>query len=417
MEFLLGCLVFFLNSFLSNEDLRDKELQSRNGLSNVVQKIHSRDTIRIAYLGGSITEAPGWREYSFDWFKQEFPASYFVQIPAAIGGTGSDFGAYRVGEQVIEKNPDLVFVEFAVNDNGKSEDKIIQAMEGIVRQIKSVNPKTDVCLIYTLVEDFVGLEKKGELPSSKIAMEKVADHYGIPSINFGFEVSKRVEEGTLIFTGNQPFQDDTMVFSNDRVHPFLETGQRIYAEVFQRAMTKLLNLPIQTTFTIPEALHTSPLVFTRTYPVSPDFIKGNWQEFDPKEKKNFEKFGDYFQEVLVASDTTSVLKIKFKGTAIGFADILGPDSGSLIIALDGKEYRKVTRFDEYCNFRRISYLLIQDLEDKEHEIVIHWNPQKIDKEGILARRKIVMENPKDYLDQHWYLGKLLVNGIINKNHD
>ncbi len=77
--------------------------------------------------------------------------------------------------------------------------------------------------------------KAGELPASQSAMEKIADHYRIPSINFGVEVARLEQAGRLVFQGAQPKTDaekaalgDRILFSPDAVHPYPETGHALY---------------------------------------------------------------------------------------------------------------------------------------------------------------------------------------------
>jgi hypothetical protein len=64
---------------------------------------------------------------------------------AAIGGTGSYFWAYRLKNHLLNYEPDLVFVEFAVNDHSKTSQQVKESVEGIVRQIWKANRKTDIC--------------------------------------------------------------------------------------------------------------------------------------------------------------------------------------------------------------------------------------------------------------------------------
>lgn len=64
-----------------------------NGLPNFFTKIQFGDSIRVAYLGGSITAQPGWWVYSLNWMKERFPYAKFSEINAAIGGTVADLGA------------------------------------------------------------------------------------------------------------------------------------------------------------------------------------------------------------------------------------------------------------------------------------------------------------------------------------
>src|SRR4051794_5378254 len=93
-----------------------EEFTARKGLPNFLWKLlHTKDTVTIAYLGGSITEAKnGWRDQTFAWLQKQYPKVAFKQIDAAIGGTPSSLGAYRLNEHVLKYKPDLLFVEFAV---------------------------------------------------------------------------------------------------------------------------------------------------------------------------------------------------------------------------------------------------------------------------------------------------------------
>jgi len=154
-----------------------QELKIRGGLPDFFKKALQRDSIKVAYLGGSITQQDGWRVKSLEWFKQRFPKASFSEINAAIGGTASDFGAFRVGDQVLKYNPDLVFVEFAVNDDGAAEERIVRAMEGIVRQIWQHNPYTDICFIYTTKQTYLKAAQNGQLPETAKVMEKMAGNY------------------------------------------------------------------------------------------------------------------------------------------------------------------------------------------------------------------------------------------------
>ena len=87
-------------------------------MGNVLKKLRDGQPVKIAYLGGSITAAKGWRIKTREWFSQEFPKAKVSEIHAAIGGTGSNLGVYRVQRDALKYKPDLLFVEFAVNDGG-----------------------------------------------------------------------------------------------------------------------------------------------------------------------------------------------------------------------------------------------------------------------------------------------------------
>ena len=116
-------------------------VRARDGLGNVIKKLDTGQEVKIAYFGGSITAASGWRVQTLKWFAEHFTQAKVNEINAAIGGTGSDLGAFRLGHDVLQHDPDLLFVEFAVNDGGAPPERIWQAMEGIVRQTWAANPR------------------------------------------------------------------------------------------------------------------------------------------------------------------------------------------------------------------------------------------------------------------------------------
>ena len=49
------------------------ELRARDGLPNLVARAQAGDTVRVAYVGGSITAAGGWRPKTLAWLRQQYP--------------------------------------------------------------------------------------------------------------------------------------------------------------------------------------------------------------------------------------------------------------------------------------------------------------------------------------------------------
>lgn len=139
------------------------ELSERFGMPNLAKKLDGGKNVKIAYLGGSITEQNGWRVHSRKYLERKYPKARVGEINAAIGGTGSDLGCLRVGADVIAKNPDAVFVEFAVNDAWRNPREIFRDMEGIVRQIWAKSRETDICFVYTVTEKDAAALENGKM--------------------------------------------------------------------------------------------------------------------------------------------------------------------------------------------------------------------------------------------------------------
>jgi hypothetical protein len=391
------------------------EFKARGGLPSFLAKVSHGDSVKVAYLGGSITEQEGWRVFSLNWFQQRFPNARFSEINAAIGGTGSDFGVFRLNDHVLKFKPDLVFLEFAVNDDGSSSEKIIRSMEGIVRQIWQQNPWTDVCFIYSFHEGFLETEHNGKLPSSAETMEQIAVKYNIPAINFGSEVCKMVSNKQLIIRGERTELNGVKVFSPDGVHPYPEIGHMIYLDALKRSFEIMIagNNSGPKKHNLPKPL--APDYFSNTHMI--DFTEGkmskNWEILQIADQPAFQSFGKYLTKFGKAGQSGESLTIHFRGRTIGVYDIIGPDAGKVIVDVDGFARDTISRFDPFCTYRRMNYFLIDHLENKSHDVVFRVQSEPFDKAVILSKMGNVIKNPDDYKENNWYIGKILIDGDLD----
>ncbi len=387
------------------------ELNARGGLPNFFAKIARGDSLKVAYLGGSITAQDGWRVLSLRWLNERFPLARFSEINAAIGGTGSDFGVFRMNDHVLKFKPDLVFVEFAVNDSNTPPEKITRSMEGIVRQIWQHDPHTDICFVYTIEEQSVEALLKGQSRQSVETMEAVAGKYQVPCINFGCEVVRMVKDKQLIMKGPAKELNGVKVFSSDGVHPFTETGHTIYNNVLRRSFESMAASK-KTGFkkhTLPKPIASDYFANTQMIDFTEARLSENWQVLQVADQPAFGFAGKYLTKFGKASKSGETLIIRFKGRTIGAYDIMGPDAGKVIVEIDGQVKHTISRFDRYCTYRRMNYFLIDHLEDKEHEVVFRVLADPFDKASILTEK---MGNPEDYRENNWYVGKILVDGEL-----
>lgn len=108
----------------------------------LIQKVMERaargEHVTIGFLGGSITQGSlaskqenCYASLVYKWWSNQFPSVSFVN--AGIGGTTSQFGVARVGEDLLRYHPDLIFIEFSVNDDNSPFFR--ETYEGLVRKI------------------------------------------------------------------------------------------------------------------------------------------------------------------------------------------------------------------------------------------------------------------------------------------
>ncbi|MDR2849145.1 MAG: GDSL-type esterase/lipase family protein, partial [Verrucomicrobiota bacterium] len=331
-----------------------QEVRARGGIGHAMEKINAGQTVTVAYLGGSITAMNGWRNKTTDWLRAAYPGATFKEVHAAIGGTGSDIGVFRLGRDVLAHKPDLLFVEFATNDGGQPPEQIWRSMEGIVRQTWRQDPRTDIVFTYTITSAFTNDYCRGLCNRSASAMELLADHYAIPSINFGPRVAALLNEGRLLMDAKvietavpkeSPDRDkeirerlaaDTrLLFANDSVHP-RDEGHELYKASIVEGLTQMKALPAADH----QARLAAPFVAdhweaAKMVPITPAMLTGDWLALPAAHDKQ-KAYGERMGQLWLAEKPGSALHFRFKGPVAKVYDLLGPDGGQVTVTVDGK---------------------------------------------------------------------------------
>ena len=395
------------------------ECSPRGGLPNFFAKLNAGGEVRIGYLGGSITAAPGWRVKTREWFAAQYPQAKVSEIHAAIGGTGSGLGVFRVGEHALKHKPDLLFVEFAVNDGGTDPESIHRSMEGIVRQTWKANPETDICFVYTFSKPMLDTVKEGKFQRSASAMEGVAAHYNIPSIHMGLEVAKLEKEGKLVFQSADANADKAagkIVFSTDGVHPLVDTGHVLYTEAVIRGMEQMKALGKPAAHSLKEPLRADNSENAKLIPVTKEMLKGTWTQFDAVKDNMGKKYASRVPSLWKATQPGDSLEITVTGSVLDIYDLVGPDGGQLEVWVDGEQKKPVNRIDAHCTYDRLaSFRVLTAPEGGAHKIKIQLSATAPEKEKILfeKNRPDLQKNPDKYAGNFWYLGGLLVIGDVS----
>ena len=404
-----------------------QECRPRTGLPNFLAKAQgvfgsgALPEIKVGYLGGSITAQPGWRVKSLAHFKQAYPNAKFTEINAAIGGTGSDLGVFRVQQDVLSKQPDLLFVEFAVNDGGAAPEQIIRCMEGIVRQTWRANPNCDICFVYTLVEGMAPGLADGKFPRSASAMEKVADHYGIPTIHFGLEVARLSKAGKVLWKAPLPKTPeakaalgDQFVFAPDSVHPHVETGHRMYLEAIVRSLPSIgqaSGKPLK--HELPAPLAADNFEQAKLVSIAAAKLPAGVSPLDPTKDAFAKSYVNRLPAMVRLTQPGQAIEFKFKGTHCAVYDVVGPAGGKVAVTLDGGAPKIMTRFDAYCTYARLSTFTVgTKLPDAVHAVRLELLPDAFDKAAILAQRKETIDKPERFADRHFFPGGLLIVGEL-----
>lgn len=216
---------------------------ARSGLPAFSRHLHASGPLTVAFIGGSITqnaERGGFVGWAAEWLKKYAPGVSVKIVNAGIAGTGSDFGAQRIDRDVLIHQPDLVFVEFAVND---ADRECVADMERLTRKIRLGTPHADIVFLYTAMEWSLPLLERGKFPPSVLQHERVAAHYGIPTIALGYEAARKIRSGEWTWAD----------FSKDSCHPTAK-GYASYNCDLEAALATLIAAPAAMPAPLPPTL-------------------------------------------------------------------------------------------------------------------------------------------------------------------
>ena len=194
--------------FKVTTDMINNSLVSKGDISRIekaMNKAKNGQAITIAFLGGSITQGCNATKFedcyasrTYKWFKDKFKNVNVKYVNAGVGATGSIIGAHRVEKQVLSQNPDIVFIDFAVNDKDSIYDKV--AYESIIRRILSVeNPPA-------IIEVFMSNFDGSNVQPQQI---EIGRKYNLPMISFRNSIY------TEMITNRLKWED----VASDEVHP------------------------------------------------------------------------------------------------------------------------------------------------------------------------------------------------------
>ena len=335
--------------------------------------LEGKKEFRAAFLGGSITEGVGCSTTSKRYTSQiverlnrRLPEINFIEINAGVGGTPSALGLFRLDYEVLSKNPDILFVEFAVNDTG-AEVQMSRYLEGIVRNARRRYPELPIVFLYTYGAHIINTTR--ENPSFVIKEQtKVADAYGIPHINMGYDLYDKIMD----------YGGDNLVYTVDGGHPN-DAGYSVYADSIMRDLFR-----VDFTFEFPKD-HITNVEFP--HPVlmpcmDIEKLPEGWGLSGRTLTAN-QSLHYIFSDIPGASIT-----FEFEGTACGLYIRIEKDGGQARVTIDGKDMGLISFWDRFSpDLDRDGFLHIAEgLKYGKHTFTVTVSDEKKPlSEGHVAR--------------------------------
>ena len=336
----------------------------RNNGNHFYRAVNEKKHVTMGFIGGSITDPRGrerWSEYVISHIISEHPDVIVDIENAAIASTGSNYAVFRAQRDLIDRNCDIIFIEYAVNDRAVETSIRNASREGLIRKLAN-NTKADLVIVYTYADDFLPDMLEGKLPNSIMEFEELADYYGISSVFMSSYALECVKNGTLRWEEWLP----------DGLHP-ANVGSRYYAKPVDALLDKMLKEKCENEVIYPkEPKYADNWEFAEILPLDKIERNGYWRLYRCLDRPLVDR-------VLSSTCFGSSLKCNFEGSGIVLTVSFGKMSTNFRWRIDGGEWtnnagKRPEWLDDY-NWLKTE-LLAQNLSDGIHTFELEVLPPK-----------------------------------------
>ena len=331
-------------------------------LAKAFEKAKAGEPVNVSYIGGSLTEGASstgtgsWPSATNEWLEANFPNAIEFRINnAGIGGTNSVYGVVRLQKDVLQYDPDILFVEFAVNDGVVDDDKR-QSFEAIIRTALEYEENTAVVMVLTAL---YGDDADANFEATRNIHKDIAAYYGLPVIDFHAGLQAGLKWN--LFTPDDITKDGLHVtayghqIEGKMVHHALEN---LVKAIDSASAAELKVQPVPAKMFGPGDKY---MELHSILPSNKDELDtlGSWEI--ALDKDSFvDGFGDPKWDAFINTGDAA-LEFTFTGTALYF-QCPRYDVFELKVNIDGKDYIGRSYADRHFS--------IEGLENKSHKVKI-----------------------------------------------
>jgi len=188
-------------------------------VANVIKKMKNGEEVTVGYIGGSITQGTSagnelcYARLTTNYLEEMYPNAKINYVNAGIGATGSYIGVHRVTNDLLSHSPDLVFVEFSVNDTTEFTDRNKESYDSLLRTIWNSSKNPAIITVATTQEDGTSFQEQHA---------EIVKHYDLPMISYRNTILDTIEHGDITWKD----------ISGDNIHPNVP-GHKIVAQLLK----------------------------------------------------------------------------------------------------------------------------------------------------------------------------------------
>jgi hypothetical protein len=303
----------------------------REGLPQLARALGEGRPARIVAFGSSITHDGDYLEPLAPLLRRHFPGSDVDIMVRSLPGFMTFWAMHRT-PAIVELKPDLVILEFAVNDHSIQAPEITaKSIEGIVRQLKSVDVPPDIVFVYFMSRLPEATSRQREVIA---VWEQVAEHYGLSSIDCSAIAEKMIESGRALWLHRWPGRpawdavDYPMAITRDMSHPKAQAGRMLGEHVAQAIADAAAK---ETSRALPSPLFADHYADARSY-FPPQLARDGWSRRIIDDRVETQPTVIYFSEILAADRPGAQLTIALQGRHLL---VWAHSSPNNMISLDG----------------------------------------------------------------------------------
>jgi lysophospholipase L1-like esterase len=312
-----------------------------------VRSFHKRaeqgGTFDVVFFGGSLTfganasdpTVTSYRGRMMSYLLKKYPKANITFHDAAIGGSGSNLGIFRLERDVMAFKPDLVFLDFTVNDGEDKDVPTLAAYEHIVRKVigsgAALVPAM-FCFKYHMLDQNKAVDLTKPLPLGHEQHAKLLAAYHLPVANAFQGMQDALKSGKITIDQAWPL---------DGAHP-CDEGYGIFFDTVRDTYEKATKDDAPTQILAEKPVHDElyPTV-TRQILVNNPLPEGWKREITRRTSMWFDGLSsrwmtDVATANIVDGKAPAPLEVKFKGSMVGLFGERDGLSLSFNAFIDGK---------------------------------------------------------------------------------
>lgn len=301
-------------------------------LAKFFKKLENKEEVTVGFIGGSITQGDSagktlcYSNKTVEWLKSKYPDVKVNYVNAGIGATGSYIGVHRVDEDLLSSKPDLVFVEYSVNDYTDFTQRNKETYDGLIRKIWLSETSPAVITLALTQDNGTSFQNHHKI---------IADAYEIPMISYKDAIFELINKGDIVWKD----------ISNDNIHPNVE-GHDILAKLITSYLDDVLKRAASITGEEPDIIMT-PAVSDRFMNAkilrANDLVPTKYETFKQDAQKEIGKFHGVW--MTAAQDgkfngASITFEVEAKNIALLYGELVG-NGAKVIVKIDGEQVAEI----------------------------------------------------------------------------